>query len=442
MTKQFRNLVCATTLMFFFLTSVSLSAQTLSAYETVPSRKASEVLPPALIRGEHFSVRDQVGWKEGLHLFTVDSDFGPFEVWGEPMLRVRLREVEALYTLKKTSNAAVGTSAAAKQMGRSLTSLGQAFRHPVQTGKALPGGVKRMFKSVKYDAQSLRSTGKTVADEKKKGGPAEGEKSAAKKASIKLGRSLAGVNSSYRKWAEQVGVNPYTTNEALHNELERIAKTEASAKVGTKIFAQSLIPEELKIITDVAKTAYHKEWREIIDENIAALNAMEVSSETMNRFLDNPNINLTIQTLFIELLEAMTGVGDRAIVIEQASRLQTDAEAAFFAESLLMAHWFHINQTPAARMLGGTLIPVILTTDGRVIAFSASDYEYWTQLTAPIAVEFDQQYRKVSRKREIWVADNVSPGFVSGVSNLGWSVRSDLRAHVLPQIPWGLQDEG
>jgi hypothetical protein len=184
------------------------------------------------------------------------------------------------------------------------------------------------------------------------------------------------------------------------------------------------------------------EPRAVIEENSKALDALKVTPDTKTRFLENPHINLTIQILFIELLEAMTGTEDRAIVIKQASLLQTDAEAAFFAESLMMAHWFHANQAPAARMLGGTLIPVVQTSDGRVIAFSASDYEYWTELTAPIAAEFNQQYRSISREREIWVADNVSPGFVNGVSNLGWSVRSDLRARVLPEIPWGLQDEG
>jgi hypothetical protein len=107
-----------------------------------------------------------------------------------------------------------------------------------------------------------------------------------------------------------------------------------------------------------------------------------------------------------------------------------------------MAEWFHEHMNPATRMLGGTLIPVILTQDGRVVAFSASDYEYWTKKVAIISSDFNNQYVSVSRKREIWVADQVSSGFVSGVSLLGWSVRSDLRAKVLPEVPWGLQDEG
>jgi hypothetical protein len=62
-------------------------AQQLSGFETPPMRKASQVLPPSLIQGE-------------------------------PMLRVRLREVDALSTLRQTSSAAVGTSAAGKQIGK------------------------------------------------------------------------------------------------------------------------------------------------------------------------------------------------------------------------------------------------------------------------------------------------------------------------------------
>lgn len=424
------------------LTGLPVHAQTLQGYETPPVRKASEVLPPSLIEGEHFKVRDEVTWKEGLHVFAVDSTFGEFTVWGEPMLRVRLQEVEALYTLKHTSSATVGTKAAGRAVTSSFRSLGKAFAHPIKTTKALPGGIKRMFKSVKYDAQDLGSAGKAVVKEQRSGGPAPGESSQAAQAGSALGKQLVGIDSAYRKWSEQAGVNPYTTNAELRAELERVAKVEAGSRIGTKIFAPSIIPEELKVITDVAKTAYHKEWREIIEDNIKAMASMKVSPEDKARYLENPYINLTISTLIVELLERMEGVADRSIVIHQASLLNSEAESAFFAESLMMVHWFHFNESPAVRMLGGTLIPVLLTSDNRLVACAASDFEYWTRDTQPIADEFTRQYNHISPKREVWVADNVSAGYVRGVSNLGWSVRSDLRAKVLPEIPWGLQDEG
>ena len=430
---------CAAILIAF---GASAQAQQSPRLETPPMRKASEILPAYLVQGDNFKVRDQVGWKEGLHEFTVDSDFGTFEVWGEPMLRVRLREVEAMNTLRNTSSAAVGTTAAAKQVGSSFRALGSAFRHPVATGKGVPGGVKRLFRSAKYDVDEVSKAGNSVKQSEAGEKTAQEQSAAVQKAGAKVGRSLVGINSAYRKWAEQVGVNPYTTNTELRAELDRLAKVEAGARIGTKIFVPSIVPEELKLVSDLSKTAYHKDWREIIEHNIKSLGTLGVSPEVKTRYLDNPNINLTLSTLLIELLLQMEGVENRDIAIQQASLLKTDAEAVFFAECLMMAEWFHEYMNPAVRMLGGTLIPVILTRDGRVIAFSASDFEYWTEYTAPIARDFNSQYINVSRKREIWVADQVSSGFVSGVSGLGWSVRSDLRAKVLPEVPWGLQDEG
>ena len=77
---KIHSLKSAVIIIVCIMISASSLAQRLSGYETPPIRKASEVLPPALIQGEHFKVQDQVGWKEGLHLFKVDSDFGPFEV--------------------------------------------------------------------------------------------------------------------------------------------------------------------------------------------------------------------------------------------------------------------------------------------------------------------------------------------------------------------------
>jgi hypothetical protein len=82
-------------------------------------RNASEILPADLIKGDHFRVHDGVGWNDGLHEFTVETEFGSFDVWGEPMLRVRLAEVDA------------------EAMGRSALSavgaLANTFAHPIRT---------------------------------------------------------------------------------------------------------------------------------------------------------------------------------------------------------------------------------------------------------------------------------------------------------------------
>ena len=107
-----------------------------------------------------------------------------------------------------------------------------------------------------------------------------------------------------------------------------------------------------------------------------------------------------------------------------------------------MAQWFHENEAPLARMLFDTLVPVGLTKDGRVIVFSSADIAYWDESTALIASQFTSTYDKYSDQREVWVADQVSERFVEGLGELGWSVRSGIRGTVLPEIPWGLEDDG
>ncbi len=56
-------------------------------FETYGVRKAADILPPALQKGQHFRVRDDVVSYDYLHHFTVESDFGTFEVTGDAALR-------------------------------------------------------------------------------------------------------------------------------------------------------------------------------------------------------------------------------------------------------------------------------------------------------------------------------------------------------------------
>lgn len=96
-------------------------------------RNASEILPADLIKGDHFRVHDGVGWNDGLHEFTVETEFGSFDVWGEPMLRVRLAEVDAWVALRNTSGFEVGAEAMGRSALSAVGALANAFAHPIRT---------------------------------------------------------------------------------------------------------------------------------------------------------------------------------------------------------------------------------------------------------------------------------------------------------------------
>lgn len=168
------------------------------------------------------------------------------------------------------------------------------------------------------------------------------------------------------------------------------------------------------------------------------MQSMGVSPKVIAEFEDRDALTQSMMTLIVKALASMPGVKDRRYVIGQAALLETEVQALFFTECVMLAHWFHHMQKPLKRMLLETLIPVGLSVDGRVIAFSAADYAYWDQLNESIAGEFTQKYTKYSPRREAWVADLVSTQFIEGMKGLGWTVHFKMRRSALPEIPWGM----
>ena len=416
--------------------SVIAHADSQEAYDTPPVRKASEILPANLITGEHFRVLDEVTWNDGLHEFTVETEFGTFSVWGEPMLRVRLAEVNSWVALEHTSSVDVSADAVVRSALGSVSTLANAFAHPIMTLEGIPTGVGRMFLKVEHTAESIGET-ITGDDESDSGELSIDEGSAA----AKLGRSLIGVNRAYRRLAEEYDVNPYTTNEAIRKVLLRLAKVDAMVSTGTKIFVPS-VGVRLGIAAKVAKAIYSESWLEIVASNENILVEMGASPDQIKALFNNDAINLTLLALMIQTVDEMDQVEGRLNVIDQLILLETDAEAVYFAECLLMADLYNENESPLTAMLPGTLIPVALTRDRKLIAFSAVDYAYWTKDWAVIVGDFTDMYGKYSPQREFWIADQVSPRFIEGAGAKGWIVRSGLRHSVLPVVvPWGLGDD-
>lgn len=436
-TRRIGNI--SATLILVLLISLVTNSHAEQIYDVPGTYKASEVLPADFINNKYYTIREEVTWFDGLNLFTVDTEMGSFEIWGEPMLRVRLKEFVAWNELDEISTVEAGAKAIGKAALSPVTALLKAFSHPILTIKGVPQGISRMFKSIGRDVVDVAEVLSGKDDDYSPGSLDRHEDD---DASI-ITRSteiLVGVNKSYRKLAEDAGVNPYTTNAVMREELERLAKVDAYLSKSTKLLSPNFTGA-LGVVEKVSKKVYKDSWYEVVEQNKKSLDTLGVSEEKGQQFLDHDFINLSLVTVMIEALNELEGVDDRSVVIDQALLLDTESEAIWFAECLLMAQWFHQNEAPIAKMLPDTLVPVALTKDQRVIVFTAADSALWTEEAAKVSTEFTQNYEKYSDQREAWVADKASPRFVAGLEKLGWSVRSGLRSTTLPEIPWGLQDD-
>ena len=90
------------------------------------------------------------------------------------------------------------------------------------------------------------------------------------------------------------------------------------------------------------------------------------------------------------------------------------------------------------RILAGTGVPVGLAESGRVVAFDASDFHHCIEYTVPLASDFNDAYKNVSRNREVWIAGNAAASWKAEVEGLGWKIRTGTRTLYLPKIPWGI----
>ena len=102
------------TLISVLLISFVSNSHAEQIYDVPGTYKASEVLPADFINNKYYTVREDVTWFDGLNLFTVDTEMGSFEIWGEPMLRVRLKEFVAWNELDEISTAEAGAKAIGK----------------------------------------------------------------------------------------------------------------------------------------------------------------------------------------------------------------------------------------------------------------------------------------------------------------------------------------
>jgi hypothetical protein len=414
-------------------------------YDNERPRKITTVVPAELIEGELWKLGEEATPYQGLFQFQVNTQWGNFPVYGEAMLRLRLREFRAIAELQDVSSTEAALKGAGSSIKKSAVRLGHSIVHPKQFTRELPQGSRRMFTKLDRYRKKIQ---KALSGSDEDGREGEGEidqgepidhSSSSEKAALWLARKYGGVGSKSRRRARDVGVDPYTKNELLADELERLSRAEAIGSVSSK-FLMPMMAGGIGLLADAANIAYTQNWREIFTYNAQLMRDMGASEESILDFEVSQFYTPMTQTLLIAMLDSIEGAENRWVAIEQASLLQNESEALFFLESIMLAEWYHREQAPLKAFVPNTLIPVATNQSGNLVAFTAADYFYWTVGAETAARDFTAAYAEYPGGREFVTADYISPLAKGGIEALGWSVRSGLRQSYDVEVPWGAQD--
>jgi hypothetical protein len=311
-------------------------------------------------------------------------------------------------------------------MGGAAKGAAHAVANPKETVEGVPGGVGRMFGRVGRSAKRTAEKGKEAVDkDDDKASPSPGDSKsnaskAAADATVGAANSVLGVSAGRRRWAQELGVDPYTSNAPLAQALDKVGQIDAAGRFTTKLVPGMAV---LSTVAKVNTLVYSKPPDELLKHNEARLKAIGATAEQSRDLRLNANIRLSTQTRIVAALDALAGVADRGSFLEPAAAIDSDAGALYYADAAEMLARFHAT-SPLARLVPAQAAAVALTKDGRLVHLLPADYVPWTAAVAE-AVDVASRRAKedfASARLEVWISGEASARTKSELATRGWRV--------------------
>lgn len=382
-----------------------------TADEASPAFTASALLPPALVRGPHHTVDEPVRTAEYFHEFSLSSPAGHFRADGLSQVPIVVHEIDALVSLQEVSKTEVFLAAA----GRSVVNVGKgaaaAVTDPAATARGLGSGIKRF--GVNLGRRTERAIDSARSED-------EAEDEAKENAAVATANSLLGVNAALRRWAQKVGVDPYTRNTALLEALGSIAKVDAAGGIATKVVLP--IPQVVGMTANVGELVWGQDPEALRKTNEQRLRDLGVGDEAAAALFRNTAYTLTTQTRLIAALHAVRAAGSDDYV-STASEATRPREALFFVESAELLQVWHAR-TPVRRLLADSRALVAASADSHVAALLPLD---WLPSTAASTAALKSITARAAgelaaTRRTIVLSGQASPRAARDIAALGWTV--------------------
>lgn len=400
---------------------VLASAALAADYEAPATFKASQVLPANLVKGPHYSVAELVKAEGFYQEFRVVSDYGEIGAEGRSVLRTRINEVGALARLSEVSKSEVFAKAAGGAVLNVGKGVASVVKDPEGTVKGIGGGVKRM--GVNLGRKAKRGVDSATQDDKKPEAESKAAEDKALDAAGGAANSVLGINKSARKWAQELGVDPYTTNPVLHNALAEIGKIDAAGGIVTKVVIP--IPPVVSTTASVGGLVWSADPEALLKRNEANVAALGASKEVAARFFRNGNYTLTSRTRLVDALSAVKAKGC-ADYLDAAAEAAEEREALFFVESAELLAGLHKAQPVSAILEDSRAL--VAKTGTTAVALVPFDHLRWTERLSKASAEIAGRARAElgTSALELRLSGSATAAAKQGLAAAGWQVKESV----------------
>jgi hypothetical protein len=388
-----------------------------AAFEELPVLNANELLQPEFVAGPHHKVREPVPTYSGVNQFTIDSDFGVFEAYGNEMLVRRINEINAIARIKEVSRTDQFKNALAKAAKSPVAAAKNLVNDPVNAIENVPKGIMKFMSRA---GESIKGIGKNRESD-----TAEGSKA----------QQLIGFSDAKRKVAIELGVDPYSTNSVLQHELDGIAWASfaggltvkvATMPIGGGVGAALTVTE---LSGDIDQILKEKSPTDLKIMNRKALLALGAGEKETERFLNNNAFSPSAQTAFVLNLRSLDNVANRRAFVRTAGETSSDeSDAIFCVQTAALMSKIHKEENPLAHIAMIGDFPVCIAKDGTVVVALQWDYAAWTSGAAAFTGEVQKLAAQSGKKEGVLVAlsGQVSPRLREELTKRGFTVKDRL----------------
>jgi hypothetical protein len=387
------------------------SAQAPAIHESPVTLNAADLLPAEQLRGPSHRVRDRVMTDGFLAHFEIDTDFGTFEAVGVPQVKRRIVEADAIRKLVETSKGDMFAEGLKRSINQPIDAVKNIVKDPVTSIKRAPKTVGHFFSKV--GASVERGVEKIKADQEAGEGPSAAE--------IGRGaRNAAGFDKAKLDTARQLGVDPYSDNTRLQEEMDKVTWAffagglplrigAAVASAGVAVAATNMVgvPEETYALTQA----------ELALRDNRSLTAMGLKEEDIKAFQIQPNLSTTRRHRIVKSLEALPAAAGRGRIILLANSCENPGQADFLIAALEMLA--QRQRTAAANYkqlhVFGRL-PGATTATGMLEVPAPVDHVTWTEQVAAFASRDDLG----TAPKSLIHTGRLSPAATAGFAAAGW----------------------
>jgi hypothetical protein len=249
------------------------------------------------------------------------------------------------------------------------------------------------------------------------------ESAAGGNAAESAAKGVLGVSRAARRWAQKVGVDPYTTNMVVRQALDDFGKVDAAGSIVTKVVLP--IPGVVGMTATVSDLVWGKDPEELRKINEARANELGVPVETARRLFRNSAMTLSYETRIIAALHALKlpGSADR---VAAAAESRHEREALFHVESAESLQRLHAK-TPFTALLADSRATVAVRANRQAVIVLPLDWVRWTAEAESTLGEIDQRAGRELHASSVTIVltGRTSARAAKELASRGWTVTGE-----------------